>query len=130
MNTDTPTVLIVDDEPDMCWVLKNLLSDRGYDIRSVQTGQAAINLLADTRFRIALLDAKLTDIDGLQLAAQIKSTDPSINIIVISGYYYENDVNIQKAINEGLVFGFISKPFFHDDLIKMLDAAAFNPGTP
>lgn len=130
MNTDTPTVLIVDDEPDMCWVLKNLLSDRGYDIRSVQTGQAAINLLADTRFRIALLDAKLTDIDGLQLAAQIKSTDPSINIIVISGYYYENDVNIQKAINEGLVFGFISKPFFHDDLIKMLDAAAFNLGTP
>jgi len=128
MGNDMSSVLIVDDEPDMCWVLKNLLSEKGYDIRSVQTGEAALKLLADTRFTIALLDAKLTDIDGLQLATQIKSTDPSINIIVISGYYYENDVRIQRAIDEGLVFGFIAKPFFHDDLIKMLDAVSSKQG--
>jgi DNA-binding NtrC family response regulator len=124
MENGVSAVLIVDDEPDMCWVLKNLLSERGYAIRSVQTGVAALKLLADTHFSIALLDAKLTDIDGLQLAADIKSIDPTINIIVISGYYYENDVNIQRAIQEGLVFGFIAKPFFHDDLIKMIDAVS------
>ena len=121
---DISSALIIDDEPDMCWTLKTLLLERGYTIGIAQTGQAALKLLADTRFTVALLDAKLSDIDGLQLAAEIKSIDPSISIIVISGFYYEHDVIIQRAIHEGLVSGFIAKPFLHRDLMKMLDAVS------
>ena len=121
---DISSALIIDDEPDMCWTLKTLLLERGYTIRIAQTGGAALKLLADTRFTVALLDAKLSDVDGLQLAAEIKSIDPSIIIIVISGFYYEHDVIIQRAIHEGLVSGFLAKPFLHKDLMKMLDAVS------
>jgi DNA-binding NtrC family response regulator len=106
----------------MCRVLKNLLSERDYDIQSVQTGEAAHKLLADTRFTFAPLDAKITRVEEVQLAAQIKSPDPSINFIVISGYNYEDDVKVQGAIEENLEFGCRAKPFFHEDVIRILDA--------
>jgi len=122
LENDIASILIIDDEPDMCWALKTLLSERGYTIRIAQTGKDALKALADTRFTIVLLDAKLPDTDGLQLAVDIKYIDPSLSIIVISGYYYEHDVKIQGAIQEGIVFGFLAKPFFHEDVITMLDA--------
>jgi len=122
MSDNLPLVLVVDDEPDMCWVLQNLLAARGFDFRIAQTGEAALKLLESSRFGIALLDVKLTDIDGLDLAKQIKSLESAIRIIMISGYYYKDDVNIQRAVEEGFVSGFISKPFLHDDVIEMLHA--------
>lgn len=122
MNNSHPVVLIVDDEPDMCWVLQNLLADKGYETRTAKTGEAALGLLETANFAIALLDVKLTDMDGLELAKRIKSVSPSINIIMISGYYYRDDMDIRKAVEEGLVVGFISKPFLHEDVIALLRA--------
>jgi DNA-binding NtrC family response regulator len=114
-------VLIVDDEPDMCWALQNLLAAKGFDSRAVQSGKAALVALETTTgFEIALLDVKLMDIDGLELARRIKSAAPSIRIIMISGYYYKDDVDIQRAVEEGLVEGFIAKPFLHEDVIRMV----------
>jgi len=120
MIENAPLVLIVDDEPDMCWVLKTLLAERGFDFRIAQTGEAALRLVGSTKFRIALLDAKLTDMDGLELARRIQSMDPEIYIIMISGYYYTDDVDIQEAVEEGIVSGFIAKPFLHEDVIRIL----------
>lgn len=117
------TVLIVDDEPDMCWALQNLLSAKGFDSKAVQTGEGALILLETTGFEIALLDVKLPDIDGLELARRMKSVVPSITIIMISGYYYKDDVDIQCAVEEGLVKGFLAKPFLHEDVIKVVEAA-------
>ncbi|MFH0823116.1 MAG: response regulator [Pseudomonadota bacterium] len=120
MNNEYPLVLVVDDEPDMCWVLKNLLTEQGFEMKIAQTGEAALSLIESTMFGIALLDVKLADIDGLDLAKRIKTKYSSIRIIMISGYYYRDDVNIQRAIEAGVVSGFISKPFIHQDVVDML----------
>jgi CheY-like chemotaxis protein len=122
MKREMTLVLIVDDEPDMCWVLQNLLAERGFDFRVAQNGEAALGLMSSTKFNIALLDVKLTDIDGLELAERLKSVDASIHIIMISGYYYKDDVDIQRAIERGIVSGFIAKPFQHDEVLSMLEA--------
>jgi len=116
------TVLIVDDEPDMCWALENLLLSRGLTSKAVQTGVSALAELQNSTFGIALLDAKLRDIDGLELARQIRILAPTIRIVMISGYYYKNDLDIQKAIEDGVVSGFIAKPFRHDEVIGMIDS--------
>jgi CheY-like chemotaxis protein len=113
-------VLVVDDEPDMIWALQNLLTVHGFEARTAQTGEAALQLLETIEFATALLDVKLSDMDGLELARRIKTIAPSINIIMISGYYYRDDVDIQGMVQEGLVVGFISKPFRHEDVIRML----------
>jgi two-component system response regulator HydG len=130
MKDTLPKLLIVDDETDMCWVLEKLLMKMGFDLRIAQTGDAALRLMKSTRFRIALLDVKLTDMDGLDLAQRIKSMDASVDIVMMSGYYYKDDVNIQRAVEEGLVSGFISKPFLHEEVfekLRSLAPTAFQP---
>jgi DNA-binding NtrC family response regulator len=130
VKTSYPMVLIVDDEPDMCWVLENLLAESGFDFRIAQTGDAALRLMESTEFTIALLDVKLTDMDGLDLASRIKSVDASIHIVMISGYYYKDDVNIRRAMDEGFVSGFISKPFLHEEVMGMLQTLASSEFQP
>lgn len=130
MKTRRPMVLIVDDEPDMCWVLENLLAESGFDFKISQTGHEALGLMESTTFTIALLDVKLTDMDGLDLASRIKSINDSIHIAMISGYYYKDDVNVWRAMDEGLVSGFISKPFLNEEVIGMLRTLASNELQP
>lgn len=120
MKDRRPLVLIVDDEPDMCWVLTNLLGKDRFDLRVAQTGEAALKLVESNRFDFALLDVKLTDMDGLELAKRLKAVDGSVNIVMMSGYYYKDDVHIKEAIHDGFILAFISKPFVHEEVMGIL----------
>jgi len=120
MEKRLPLVLIVDDEPDMCWVLTNLLGEDKFELKVAQTGETALNLVESTRFDIALLDVKLTDMDGLDLARKMKAIDCSVNIVMMSGYYYTDDVDIREALDDGSIMAFISKPFVHEEVMEIL----------
>jgi CheY-like chemotaxis protein len=114
-------VLIVDDEPDMCWVMHHILESQGYDVVSVTSGEDAIILLAEREFAFVLLDAKLTDVDGLELARNVQlSREKKLGIVLISGYHYHDDLDIRYAIRDGIICGFLAKPFTQADLLASL----------
>jgi DNA-binding NtrC family response regulator len=115
--------LIVDDEPDMCWALEHILEKNGLESKKAFTGREALDLMEVNRFRVAFLDAKLPDIEGMELARQIRNRDPAVRIMMISGYFYRDDDAIQKAVTEGLINGFIGKPFDHDEILKAIEIA-------
>lgn len=119
--SDSPEcILIVDDEPDMCWALEHILSKSGYVTQKALTGEEALRLMRELRFRAVLLDAKLQDMDGLELARSLHLLDPQIRIIMVSGYFLRDDLGIQKALSRGLIHGFISKPFLQDEILQAL----------
>jgi len=111
-------ILIIDDEPDMCWALKHLLEKNGFLITKAADGREALDLLTSGSFQGVFLDAKLPDIEGLELARQFREKAPQMRIILISGYFYNDDVAVEKALGEGLICGFIGKPFLHEDILK------------
>ena len=113
--------LIVDDEPDMCWALEHLLKRSGFPSKRALTGHKALTLMQTDRFRLVFLDAKLPDMEGLELARRIRKGDPAIPIVMISGYFYRDDDDIQNAVAEGLINGFIGKPFDHDEILKAIE---------
>ena len=119
-------VLIVDDEPGMCWALGHIL--QGSDIVSVTatTGQEALRLAERQRFRLAFVDAKLPDAEGLELARRIREADPGIRIVLISGYFYGDDSEVLQASAAGVINGFVSKPFLHDE-VRTIARAALAP---
>jgi CheY-like chemotaxis protein len=123
MNKKKDLFLIVDDEPDMCWALEHIIKQSGFPSEKALTGQDALTLMDTNRFRLAFLDAKLPDMDGLDLARRIRKRDPAIPIVMISGYFYRDDDAIHKAAGEGLINGFIGKPFDHDDILKAIQIA-------
>lgn len=113
-------ILIVDDEPDMCWALEHLLNKQGFSTRKGLSAQEGLNLMAQHRFTYAFLDAKLPDMDGLELARRIRKIAPHICIVMVSGYYYQDDDSIQEAISRGLIKIFINKPFLQEEILKAL----------
>lgn len=120
MNNRNDVFLIVDDEPDMCWALENILRKNGFLSKKAFNGQEAIDLVKRHRFRLVFLDAKLPDKEGFELAKEIREIDPSVRIVIVSGYFYRDDVDIKNALAKDLISGFISKPFNNDDILKTI----------
>ena len=115
-------ILIVDDEPDMCWALEKLLASRGFAIQKALSAQEALALMNQHHFSRAFLDAKLPDMDGLELAWRLLEISPEIRILMVSGYFYRDDPNIQIAISQKLISEFINKPFRQEEILKLLQA--------
>lgn len=111
MEREPPRILLVDDEPDMCWALENILRCAGYVMTTTTSGAQALEMLAEKPYAVAIVDAKLPDLDGLELAALIRQRSPHTAIILISGYFYEEDRAISEGLEKGLFIGFLAKPF-------------------
>ena len=111
MPNPLPRVLIVDDEPDICWVLENTLQPEGYAVTATTSGARALELIRERFFELAFVDAKLPDLDGLELAARIRQDSPQTAIVLLSGYFYKEDRAISERLRDGLFIGFIPKPF-------------------
>jgi DNA-binding NtrC family response regulator len=126
MTDQSKLILIVDDEPDMCWALEHLLNKQGFATRKGLSAQEGLNLMGQLRFTFAFLDAKLPDMDGLELARRIREIAPDICIVMVSGYYYQDDDSIQAAISRGLIEVFINKPFLQEEILKALQTCG-NP---
>ncbi|MGO9772027.1 MAG: response regulator [Roseiarcus sp.] len=112
------TILVVDDDRDMCWVLEAALAGLGYLVKTVGTARSAIASVADHAFPVVFVDARLPDMDGLRLVEELRGLRPTMRIIMISGYYLEDDARILKAMRESRIDGFLAKPFQIATIVK------------
>jgi len=122
MDPATRMILIVDDEPDVCWALDWLLSRSGFSVKKVLSGREALELVGLFPFEWVFVDAKLPDTEGFELAQLIRETNPAIRVVMISGFYYPDDEVVLDALEKGLITNFISKPFLNDDILKVIGA--------
>lgn len=119
--------LVVDDDQDMCWILEVALSDLGCVVTKVGTAQNAITAVADHDFPVAFVDARLPDMDGLRLIKQLRDLRPAMRIIMISGYYLEDDARILEAMRASAIDGFLAKPFQIDAIVKAVMGPGHSP---
>ena len=68
--------LIVDDEPDHYWSLKNILQTKGRRSQAALSAREALALMKRHRFRLAFLDVTLPDMNGFELARRLSQMDP------------------------------------------------------
>lgn len=120
--------LIVDDEPEMCWALQRILQAGGGVCQTASDARQALAMAAGHPFRVAFLDAKLANDDGLDLARQLQRTNPGIRIVIVSGYFYQDDPLILDALQSGLISAFVAKPFRRDDILRAMGRPAPPPG--
>ncbi len=118
-------MLVVDDEPGVCWSLATLLGAHGFEVATMLNGAAALGWLRihAAGCTLALIDAKLPDMEGFDLAARIRGeTRCAAPIIMVSGYFYEDDRLVQDTLHDGLIAAFLTKPFRHDQLLRTVHA--------
>ena len=122
--------LIVDDEPDLCWALENLLTSKGLTSQKAQTAQDALDLMKTHRFQLAFLDVTLPDMNGLELAARLRKLDPLLRFVIVSGYLNNEAVAVAQTQAEGLISACISKPFLHEEILRVVADLAAAHGAP
>lgn len=119
MNAD---ILIVDDEADIRNLIKGILEDEGYAIRTAGSAREAYAAVQSKKPDLIVLDIWLqgSDHDGLQILSAVKQQDPALPVIMISGHgTIETAVS---SIKKG-AYDFIEKPFKSDRLLLMIRRA-------
>lgn len=121
---DMPTFLTVDDEPAINWALGRLIKQHGFTVDHAISGQSALELIAQRPYQVVFIDAKLPDMSGLVLADQLRERLGDAIVVLISGYFFDDDPVVEKAMDDGLIQFFIAKPFLHGDIRALINRLA------
>jgi DNA-binding NtrC family response regulator len=113
-------ILVVDDDINVLDLTKFHLGRFGAEATTAQSGEEALNLLAENQYDVALIDLRLPDFDGIDLVSRIKELWPEIEIIVITGYS-----SVTKAVEatKAGAFYFVEKPVNYDELMILIGKA-------
>jgi two-component system, NtrC family, response regulator AtoC len=115
-----PTLLVVDDEPNIRRVLELSLGDEGYRVLTAATAAEASRLLAAERVDLVLTDLQLPDRSGLELLADIRASRADLPVILITAYgTVESAV---RAIRAG-AFDYVMKPFRVEEIEALVERA-------
>ena len=121
----TKRILLVDDEPDVIYTIKNILEDNGFEVDTFNDPITALKSYTANLYDLVILDIKMPKMDGFELYTKIREKDPKVKIcfLTASEMYYEK---FRKARSEfGRIIGedcFIQKPIKNEDLVKKLTA--------
>jgi signal transduction histidine kinase len=113
-----PLVYIVDDDAGMRETAVEILGLSGIEAEGFGSGTAVQAALGDTRTDLVVVDQRLPDTTGIVLATSLKSQDPDLGVILLTGY-----VSADSAIAAvGLVDDYLTKPVPPDDLVRRVKA--------
>ncbi len=118
-------ILIIDDNPDIRFILNELIQEAGYKTRLAANYNQALTEIDKKLPEVAIIDVKLDkgDNDGIELLNHIKKKNKDIPVIIISGH-----ANIEMAVNslKSGAFEFIQKPFDKERLMNFINRAVEN----
>jgi two-component system nitrogen regulation response regulator GlnG len=131
------SILIVDDEPAICWAFREALADDGHSVRVVPSGEEALRLTeGGWRPDAVVMDVRLPGIDGLSAMRELRGRLGATPVVVITAFG-SLDTAV-RAMEEG-AFDYLIKPFDLDQAVEVLrralglqsaapEAAADSPG--
>jgi len=122
------SILVIDDDKDMCLLLNRFLTRNNFIVSTFHTGKEATEWLRKNEPDIILCDFKLDDINGVELLAQIKETHPAVPVIIITGY---SDVKNAVEVMKLGAYDYVTKPLLPDEILltikNALNADNFTP---
>jgi CheY-like chemotaxis protein len=124
VNTDAPSILVVDDDPDTCRNLADILTDLGYRVDTAPDGPSALELVRQRPHDVALLDFRMPGMDGLQLYREIRKLRAGTVAIIVSAY--TNTVTREEVLSEG-AWQMLAKPVDFPRLLRLVDEALGQP---
>jgi sigma-B regulation protein RsbU (phosphoserine phosphatase) len=112
-------ILVVDDEPGMLRAVERVLSE-DYQVLATRVSRDALSIAKDFLPELAIVDIRMPDLDGFELMAQLKATDPAPDIILMTGSIDDMDQKLIRALR-GRAFYFIQKPFDREVLRTLVE---------
>ncbi len=114
------TILVVDDEDGVRESVREVLSDEGYRVVDTADGTRVLDMIQSERPELVLLDIWMPQMDGIGLLKEIKSREPEINVVMVSGH---GNIHTAVTATKFGAFDFIEKPVSLEGLLLTVQRA-------
>ena len=113
-------ILVVDDEPDVCFVLKEVLRQNGFVVDSYENPTLALENFKVHSYELIILDIKMPDLNGFDLYRKIKRLDKKVKVCFLTAgeIYYGEYPDIFSSVSGNC---FIRKPIENEELMKRIN---------
>ena len=111
-------VLVIEDDKPQRLLLTDFLSGQGFDAQAAPSGQEALTTLREQPYDLALLDLRLSDMDGLEVLSQLRKLQPEIPVIIITAF---GTIEVAVSAMKMGASDFLTKPIDLDLLLLSLD---------
>jgi DNA-binding response OmpR family regulator len=119
----TKNILVIDDEPDLTYTIKNILEDNGFAVDSFNDPILALDNYKINFYDLVILDILMPKMDGFELYTKIREKDSKVKICFLTAITTFNEdfrkirMKLSNTINEDY---FIQKPIVTENLVKKL----------
>jgi len=117
---DKPSVLVVDDDRSMRWVLQKAIDQAGYSVLTESSAESALKRLESMQPSVLITDIRMTGMDGFKLLASAQKRWPDLPVIIITAH---SDLDSAVAAYQGGAFEYLPKPFDVDEAIELIRRA-------
>ena len=123
MSEEQKTILIVDDDPDICVYLSTFFQDNGYATITAKDGAEALEKVKASRPDLITLDISMPETSGVRMYRDIKESAElkDIPVIIVTGISkdFERFISTRKQVPPPE--GYISKPIDQDEMLKLIE---------
>ncbi|MFP4368302.1 MAG: PP2C family protein-serine/threonine phosphatase [Candidatus Kapaibacterium sp.] len=120
MDLEKPNILFVDDEEQILWAYRKNFA-RKYNIITASSGEEALEIVSKNDIAVIITDYNMGGIDGVELLSRLRDISPDTVRMLITGY--ADLKTAMKAVNEGYIFRFLTKPADLELLLHAIEAA-------
>jgi DNA-binding response OmpR family regulator len=121
------SILVIDDDPDICELVSMTLSKKGFAVRSAMSGEQGIGMARESLPDIVLLDNTLPDMDGKDVALKIKGMNGRGNVIIVMMTGKESP---RDELDTTTYSGCLKKPFRLSDMADFVEKVLKAPDVP
>lgn len=117
MSDETNKILVVDDSPQVCKALSDVLKASGYQARTAPSAERALQIIATDHFDLVITDLKMSGMSGIDLAKKTFEQMPGVPVVILTGF---GDMDaVISALRSG-VADFLKKPFSIDEVLSVV----------
>lgn len=115
-----PTILIIDDDDDLRYSLKRVLSGKNYDVLEAASGEEGLEMVQKTKVQVILLDNRMKGMSGMEALQHLRGMNPNAMIILMTAY------GTTQTTIEAMKFGafdYVMKPFDLKKILSLIESA-------
>ncbi len=121
-------ILVIDDDAAVRKSFALTLDDAGWQVETVESGEAGVDKASNTKYDLIFLDLKMPGINGVETLIRLRDNGHKMPVYIITAFQEEFMDQLRVAANEGYEFEVMQKPIGSEDLVRITKAVLEGAG--